>query len=204
MDKPRILVITASTREGRAGEGVAKWIQRVAAERTDAEFVPVDLKDFPLPFYAHAKSPKMIETQYPDPTERRWVETVNGADGFLIVTPEYNHGYPAALKNALDYVYAGWNRKPVAFVSYGGSAGGVRSVQQLRQVAVELQLIPVRAEVNIPMVFRAFGPDGNPTEPFLTTLAQNTLNELVWWAGVLKEARAKNPFPAPVMSPKPR
>lgn len=203
MDKPRVLIILASTREGRAGEAVAKWIQSVAAERTDAKFVPVDLKDFPLPFYAHAKSPKQIETQYPDPTERQWVETVNRADGFLIVTPEYNHGYPAALKNALDYVYAGWNNKPIGFVSYGGIAAGARSVEQLRLVAVELQMVPIREAVHIPFVSKAFGENDKPTNPLTERGAEVMLNQLVWWANTLKYARTNFPLPRPSVPPKP-
>ena len=82
------------------------------------------------------------------------------ADGFIIVTPEYNHGYSAVLKNAIDYVYDGWNKKPVAFVSYGGPAGGSRAIEQLRQVAIELQMHPVREQVTIPYIWSALSDSG--------------------------------------------
>jgi NAD(P)H-dependent FMN reductase len=107
------------------------------------------------------------------------------------VAPEYNHGYPAVLKNALDHVYAGWNKKPMGFVSYGGSSGGIRAVQQLRQVAIELQLAPLRDEVNIAFAMKALAPDGTPTEAMHQTRLETLLDELTWWGQALQVARAK-------------
>jgi NAD(P)H-dependent FMN reductase len=112
-----IYIILGSTREGRKGEKVAKWVHSVAASRSDLDIELVDLRDWSLPFVHNADTPASgkynVETQ-------KWADKIAQADGFLIVTPEYNHGYPAVLKNALDHLYAEWNGKPVAFVSYGG------------------------------------------------------------------------------------
>lgn len=188
---PHIAIIIASIREQRAGEKVARWLFGLAKQRTDLAFELVDLKEWPLPLYAYPRNPNEMETGYPDDLARRWVETVGRFDGFIIVTPEYNHGYPPSLKNALDYVYAGWNKKPVAFVSYGGPAGGVRAVQQLRTVAVDLQMAPIRAEVNIQMIGRAFDEKGtlvlNPD--IYVKGAQAMFDQLAWWAITLKTGR---------------
>ena len=107
----------------------------------------------------------------------------------MFVTPEYNHGYPAVLKNALDHVYAEWNNKPAAFVAYGGKAGGARSVEQLRSVAIELQMAPIRQAILIPGVRRAFDEDGKPADASYEQQADALLDQLVWWARALKAAR---------------
>ncbi|HYM80834.1 MAG TPA: NAD(P)H-dependent oxidoreductase [Candidatus Limnocylindria bacterium] len=195
-DRPRIQVILSSIREGRVGERVATWFMRMAEARPDLAFELVDLKQWPLPLYALSEPTVLAEKTFQDPLARAWVESVGRADGFVIVTPEYNFGYPPSLKNALDYAYAGWNRKPVAFVSYGGSGGGVRSVQQLRQVVVELQMAPLRAEVNIPFAGRAFDERGEPTDPLHVKRASALLEQLHWWAVVLQEGRINRPSPA--------
>lgn len=119
--RPRIPVILGSTRQGRAGESVSRRLMDQLQRRDDADFQLVDLRDFPLPFFNHPLPP--ASGRYA-PEAKSWAETVEAGDGFLIVTPEYNHGYPAVLKNALDHVYQEWNRKPVAFVSYGAAGGG--------------------------------------------------------------------------------
>ncbi|MFN7133444.1 MAG: NADPH-dependent FMN reductase [Myxococcales bacterium] len=189
----RIGVIIGSTREGRQGERVARWVAALAGERSGLAVELVDLRDFPLPFYPHAQPTKLAEAGYADPVQRRWVETVSRLDGFIVVTPEYNHAPPAALKNALDFAYAGWNRKPVAFVSYGGVSGGIRAVQQLRQIAVELQLAPIRDEVNVPFVGKAFDAAGQPVDAIVGKRAAAMLDGLTWWTRVLKEGRANHP-----------
>lgn len=194
--KPHILVVLASTREGRQGEKVARWIFGLASQRTEFTSELVDLKEWPLPFYESAKLPIMAEKDYPTELERRWVEKVGGADGFIFVTPEYNHGYNARLKNAIDYVYAGWNAKPLAITSYGGTAGGVRAAIQLHEVGVEVQMVPIRAEVNIPFVNRAFNEQGDVIDDFQKKRAATMFTQLAWWAEALREARAKKPYPA--------
>jgi NAD(P)H-dependent FMN reductase len=196
-ERLRIGVITASTRDGRQGEAVARWFRGLAAARSELEVVELDLKAIDLPLYTDRLHPKVAEAGYTGAAARRWVELVGGCDGFVIVTPEYNHGYPAPLKNALDHVYAGWNGKPLGFVSYGGSAGGVRAVQQLRQVAVELQLAPVRDEVNIPFIGRALDETGAPKDPHHVARAQALLDQLAWWGETLRQGRRRAPFPPP-------
>ena len=186
-----IAVILASTREGRIGERVARWIHRVAAARPELAVELLDLKDYPLPFFALPGSPRTLEANYADDAARRWVAAIGPRDGFIIVTPEYNHAYPAVLKNALDYAYAGWMRKPVAFVSYGGSSGGVRAVQQLRQVVIELRMIPVRDDVGIRLAGLAADERGWPTEDFYTKRGDAMANELVWWTRAAKDLRAR-------------
>lgn len=200
MGKPRILIILASIREGRVGEPIARWMLEMAKQRSDFTVEWVDLKDWPLPLYAHAESPKKIEAKYTDPLEQHWVEKVRAADGFLVVTPEYNHGYPPGLKNALDYAYWAWNHKPIAFVSYG-AVGGARSVEQLRLVAVDLQLVPTRDAVHLPLMPPPFGPDGKPTNPFTVWNAEVMLNQLGWYAGILKNARERSAPPPPPPPP---
>lgn len=187
--KTTIGIIVASTRQGRKGERIGRWVETRVAHREDFAAQWIDLAEWIFPYYPHPSPPHMAERSYTDDREQSWVALVGRMDGFIIVTPEYNHGYPAGLKNALDYVYAGWNRKPIAFVSYGGGAGGVRAVQQLRQVAVELQMAPLREEVNIPFVFRALDEHGAPKEESHGKRLETLLNELAWWAATLKAGR---------------
>jgi NAD(P)H-dependent FMN reductase len=194
---PHILIILASIRENRQGETVARWFHRLASRRKDFDAELVDLKEWSLPFYHEAKTPVAMEHEYTDPKARAWVEKVEGADGFILVTSEYNNGYPPTLKNALDYVYTGWNNKPMACVSYGGPGAGMRSVAQLRQVAVELQMAPIRGEVNIPFVARAFNELGEPLEATHVKRADAMFDQLVWWADALAEARQRTqPVPS--------
>ncbi|KKW12939.1 MAG: NADPH-dependent FMN reductase [Candidatus Gottesmanbacteria bacterium GW2011_GWB1_49_7] len=124
-------------------EKVAPWVLAEAKKHTEAEFELIDLRDWPLPFYNEPTSVTGL-TKYSIPLAEKWSEKIRQGDGFLIVTPEYNHGYSAVLKNALDYLYTEWHRKPVAFVSYGGPVGGSRAVEQLRLVSIELKMVPVR------------------------------------------------------------
>jgi NAD(P)H-dependent FMN reductase len=171
-------VILGSTRQGRQGENVARWLMRQLARWPGAEFALVDLRDCPLPFFDHPLPP--ASGQYA-PEARRWAQTVASGDGYIIVTPEYNHGYPAVLKNALDHVYGEWNRKPVAFVSYGGAAAGYRAAEQLREVVVELQMAPMRAQVGIPLVWMAFDAGGEPRQPGLDRAVTGMVDDLLWW-----------------------
>ncbi len=184
---PRIQLILGSTREGRAGEQVAQWFAHLAAERDDVEIELVDLREFPLPFFDSPVSPKRRIGD--DPRIQAWAAKVAEADGYIFVTPEYNYGYPAVLKNALDHLYYQWNDKPVGFVGYGGIAGGIRAVQQLRQVVVELGLAQVRTQVLIPKVFTAFGDDGQPVDAMHATTASALLDEVADWARMLQVKR---------------
>jgi NAD(P)H-dependent FMN reductase len=190
----RIGVILSSVREGRRGELLARWIRDLLAERPAVEVRLLDLLEWPLPPYRHATPPNTAEKTYaPDSLEGRWRDEVAALDGFVVVTPEYNHSFPGALKNALDAVYAPWNHKAVAFVSYGGFAAGARAVEHLRLVAVELRMVPVRDEVNVRLPGYAADPAGRPADPLYARKAQATLDDLLWWTRVTKEGREPRP-----------
>jgi NAD(P)H-dependent FMN reductase len=140
----RIGVILGSTRPGRRGEQVARWVMQQAGRRRDAEFGLVDLADYPLPHLDEPLPPSL--RQYQHAHTREWAATIARFDGFLFVTPEYNHSTSGVLKNALDYLYAEWNNKAMGVVSYG-AAGGIRAAEHLRLIAGELQMADVRTNV---------------------------------------------------------
>jgi NAD(P)H-dependent FMN reductase len=185
-DRLKILVIMGSTREGRFGETVASWFFGLASNRIDLDAELIDLRDFPLRFLAE---PKTETDTRVDDTAAQWAAKVGGADGYVIVTPEYNHGYSAVLKNAIDHLYREWNNKPVGFVSYGGGAGGSRAMEQLRTVAIELQMAPIREGLTIAMARTLFDEHGQPADPAMDDRATSMLNQLTWWAQALKAAR---------------
>src|SRR4029450_10502310 len=139
-----VAIILGSTRPGRNGEAVAKWVYDIARRRTDATFELIDLMDFTLPLLDEPLPPSL--GQYHHPHTKAWAAKISEFDAFVFVTPEYNHGIPAALKNAIDYLFREWNNKAAGFVSYG-SAGGARAVEQLRLVMAELMVADVRAQV---------------------------------------------------------
>jgi NAD(P)H-dependent FMN reductase len=187
---PLIQIIVASTRDGRRGERVAAWFAEIALARDDLRCEVVDLLDWELPWFRDAVMP--ARGRYTEEATLRWAAHVARADGYVLLTPEYNHGYPAALKNALDHVYVEWNHKPVTFVTYGGSGGGVRAAEQLVQVAVELKMAPLRPQVHIPMAGRIFGRDGTGVvDQRHVDAAGVALRELAWWARALRAARAE-------------
>src|SRR5213595_2361845 len=140
----RIAIIIGSTRPGRNGEAVAKWVHEVAQKRSDAEFELVDIKDFNLPLLDEPMPP--IMGQYSKPHTKAWAAKIGSFDAYVFVTPEYNHGISGALKNAIDFLFAEWNNKAAGFVSYGG-ASGARAVEQLRLVLAEVQIATVRNQV---------------------------------------------------------
>jgi NAD(P)H-dependent FMN reductase len=187
-----IQVILGTVREGRQGEKVANWVYQVASrdERIQAELL--DLKDYPLPFYSERLPPSVLQGNYSSEVAKRWVAKIAPADGYIFVSPEYNHGYSAVLKNALDYAYYEWNNKVAAVVSYsGGSIAGARGVEQLRLVAIELQMAPIREAVHIAGVRQQFDEEGKPKDPMYSLRVERMLDQLVWWAEVLKEGRAR-------------
>jgi len=188
-----ISVIVGSTRANRFSEKPARWIVQQLQKRTGIEVRTLDLRDFPMPFFDQPFSPAMPgRPPFEDATVNRWTAAIGASDGFVFVTPEYNYGTSAVLKNALDWVYAEWNRKPCAFVSYG-SAMGARSVQQLREAAIELQLAPVRPSVHIPVATLWAHYQGGDVEKGLTELAPQAdamIDDLLWWTAALKTARA--------------
>lgn len=190
----RIGVILASVREERRGEAFAGWIRDLLSERPGVEAEILDLGEWALPAYAYRQSPATAEKSFPEGSlARRWADRIASLHGFAIVTPEYNHGYPGSLKNALDHAYAPWNYKPVAFVSYGGLAAGARAVEQLRQVAVELRMVPVRDEVNLRLIGFAADDRGRPADEIYRKRAAAMIDELLWWARVAAEGRERHP-----------
>jgi NAD(P)H-dependent FMN reductase len=189
---PRILVVVGTTREGRFSEKVAAWLMDRLEARDDLVPELADLRDHPLPFFDQTLAPAYGHRDYA-PEVARWAERVEAADGYLMVTSEYNHGYPAVLKNALDHVFPEFNRKPVAFAGYG-NAGGARAIEQLRMVAVELELAPLRHSVHIPgavmlPVMQAEGPLDVELFASLDEKLDQAATDLVWWARALTDAR---------------
>lgn len=187
MSTLNIKVIIGSTRANRFSEKPAQWIFELAQARPELDVELLDLRDFPLPFFEEAMPPGLAKDSYTNPVVVRWRGKIKEADGFIICSPEYNHGYPAVLKNALDYVYYAWSRKAVAFVSWGG-AGGTRGVEQLRLVAVELDMVPTRFAVHIPNPWLVKSVADIDTEQNRQSAAA-LLDNLAWWAGALKAAR---------------
>jgi NAD(P)H-dependent FMN reductase len=187
---PRIGIILGSTRPGRKGADVARWALDQAVRRTDASFTLVDLADHLLPMLDEAWPPSL--GRYGQEHTRAWSEVIAGFDGFVIVTPEYNHSAPPALTNAMSYLFAEWNNKAVGFISYGAH-GGVRAVEHLRAIAGELMMADVRIQVALAMAtewegFRTPNAHFRPGEynlPFLTQM----LDQVITWTNALAPLR---------------
>lgn len=180
-------VILGSTRPGRLGEQVARWVVEVASERSDCTITLLDLAAFGLPMLDEPLPP--IREQYQHDHTKRWSAAVSALDGFVMVTPEYNHSTSGALKNALDYLYREWNDKGVGFVSYGGS-GGTRAVEHLRLIAAELKLADVRGQVALMLGsdfegYSTFVPNERARRSLDTML-----DEVVAWSTALAGLRA--------------
>jgi NAD(P)H-dependent FMN reductase len=186
----RIGVILGSTRPGRLGEQVARWVMEVATPRDDASFDLIDLADYPLPHLDEPFPPSM--GRYQRPHTQQWAATIAAFDGFIMVTPEYNHSTSGVLKNAIDYLYAEWNNKAVGFVSYG-SVGGARAAEQLRLVSGELQMADVRTQVALSMHtdFANF-IQLVPSERHKAAL-HTLIDEVVAWSDALAPLRRARP-----------
>jgi len=182
----RIGIILGSTRPGRNGEAVARWVHDLASTRSDADYELVDIQDFHLPLLDEPVPPS--RGQYSHEHTRRWAAKIASFDAFVFVTPEYNHGTSAALKNAIDFLYAEWNNKAAGFVSYG-SAGGARAVESLRLVMGEIMIADVRQQVLLSLAtdfenYSKFKPDARH-EKSLHTL----LDQVVQWGTALRNVR---------------
>ncbi len=190
-DTLKIKVILGSTREGRFSDKPGAWMLDQLKAKSDVEAEVLDLRDYQMPFFNEPETPSYKTKPYTDPAVVKWTAKIAEADAFIIVAPEYNHGYPAVLKNALDYAYQEWNNKPVAYVAYG-SAMGARTVEQLRLVAVELQMVPIRNAIHMPYdVVMAIGK-GTPVADVFAPYAERAsglIDQLVWWGRALKVAR---------------
>ena len=184
----RIGVIVGSTRPGRKALDVATWVMGIASLRSDATYELVDVDEFKLPLLDEPVPPAM--GQYSKPHTKAWAEKVASFDGFVFVTPEYNHGISAALKNAIDFLFAEWNNKAAGFVGYG-SAGGARAVESLRLVMGELKIADVRSQVMLSLRsdfdnYTTFKP-AQHHEKSVTAM----LDEVVAWSGALKTVRER-------------
>ncbi|MEV4754768.1 NADPH-dependent FMN reductase [Micromonospora sp. NPDC049559] len=183
----KIAIVVGSVRPGRAGMAVANWVYEVATRHGGATYEIIDLRDVDLPPMDEEVPPML--GQYARPHTQRWADRIRPFDGYVFVTPEYNHGMPAALKNAIDFLYAEWNNKAAGFVSYG-SEGGVRAVEQLRQVVAQVRIADVGASVPLSLAtdfvdFTQFRPQESREQ-----LAHAMLGELVEWSGALRAVRA--------------
>jgi NAD(P)H-dependent FMN reductase len=189
----KIQVIMGSTRKGRFSERVAAWVVQYLSAHTSFDVEVVDLRNYPLPFFDQAP-PAFTLRDYPNSDVARLGRKLDQADGFVVLTAEYNHGYPAVLKNAMDHTFVEWRRKPIAFVGWG-NVGGARAIEQLRQVAVEFEMAPLRHAVHIlPDILRPARELEDPSdisvfaplEPKLEVLAR----DLQWWTVALATARS--------------
>jgi NAD(P)H-dependent FMN reductase len=186
----RVAVVTGSTRPGRKNEAVAHWVHSSAAKRTDAELELVDIAAFGL---AHLDEPSPASSgKYIHPHTIAWSEKIASFDGYVFVTPEYNHGVSGALKTAIDFLYREWNNKAAGFVSYGGG-GGLRAVEHLRLIMAELQVADVRAQVSLSLRtdwenFTTFKP-----APHHEKTLQTLLDQVIAWGGALKTLRERRP-----------
>lgn len=191
-DQLLVKVIAGSTRDGRFSDQAAKWIADIANARADMEAEVLDLREYDMPFFNESVSPSVKKEPYTNEAVARFTTKIAEGGAYIIVTPEYNHGTSAVLKNALDWVYQEWNNKPVGFVSYG-NAGGARAIEQLRLVAVELQMAPIREAVHIhgDKFFPVHFGDADANEMFasLGEKADGMLEQLSWWGKALQIAR---------------
>jgi len=191
----RLAVVIGSTRDGRFGPTVAKWFAARVAERDDVEIDVIDLADHPLPLTLTREPAEAEAALLAQVTPR-----LDRADAFVVITPEYNHSYPASLKSLIDWHYTQWQAKPVAFVSYGGLAGGLRSVEHLRPVFSELHAVTIRETISFHSPWDKFAEDGSLLDAEAGAAAAGAakvmLDQLAWWALSLREARAARPYGA--------
>ena len=188
-----IALIIGTTRPNRFADTPANWIVEGAKGRDDLKLTVLDLRDQGLPLYEEPASPLFTGGAYSNPAAEAWRHRIGQFDGYIATAAEYNHGPTGALKNALDSAFLEWRRKPIAFVGYGG-VGGVRAIEQLRTVAIELHMAPIKAEVNITMEpFVGVMMHGKTLDDYdhLVTARATLLDELAWWGNALKAARGK-------------
>ncbi|HEV7931675.1 MAG TPA: NAD(P)H-dependent oxidoreductase [Actinomadura sp.] len=190
-----LAVIVGSVREGRFGPTIADWFAGQARQREDLNVDLIDLAEVRLPmalpaFGAEPASKAALALQALTPR-------LAAADAFVVVTPEYNHSFPASLKNAIDWHSRQWHAKPVGFVSYGGISGGLRAVEQLRLVFAELHAVTIRDTVSFHGAWSQFDDTGAPISPEgCNSAAKTMLDQLTWWARTLREGRTTHPYAA--------
>lgn len=187
-NKLKIKIILGSTRPNRFGIQPAEWIMNEAKKVESFDVELIDLKDYPLPFFEEEMGPSRIETPFTNPIVAKFTDKIADGDGFIIISPEYNHAPSAVLKNALDYVYKEWNRKPAAFVSYG-TVGGARAIEQLRMIAIELQMAPINRSVHLTNHWANLDENGKLKTESYQHQVDLMLSDLEWWAHALKNTR---------------
>ncbi len=188
MTNPILQIIIASTRPGRVGPSVASWINERAIAHGGFDVELIDLAEVNLPMFDEPKHPRF--RQYVHQHTKDWSATIDRADAFIFVVPEYNYGFNAAIKNAIDYLNAEWQHKPVGFVSYGGVAAGTRAVQMLKQVVTTLKMVPMFDAVNIPFVQQFLDADRKlQPNDIMEAAATAMLDELVRWTASLRALR---------------
>jgi NAD(P)H-dependent FMN reductase len=191
----RLVILVGSVRAGRFGPVVAAWVADRARDYGGFGVDVVDLADADIPLALPAEPPKYAGEGYPRPAGMADLTArLGAADAFILVTPEYNHSYPASLKAAIDWHFTQWTAKPVAFVSYGGAAGGRHAVLHLENVLTELHAVTIRDGLAFPNYFTGF-EDGRPLDPQAADVAKAMLIQLDWWATALRRARADVPYP---------
>jgi NAD(P)H-dependent FMN reductase len=191
----RLAVVIGSVREGRFGPTVAAWVAGEAAAYGGFDVTIIDLADYDIPLALPAAPPKYAGDAYPRPASTAGLTAaLDAADAYILITPEYNHSYPASLKAAIDWHFTQWTAKPVAFVSYGGATGGRHAVLHLENVLTELHAVTIRDGLAFPNYFTTW-TDGQPTDPDAAAYAKTLLHQLAWWATTLRTARANTPYP---------
>ncbi|MGW0793021.1 NADPH-dependent FMN reductase [Streptomyces sp. NPDC002911] len=189
----KVGILIGSVRTGRFADTIATWFSTEAGRRDDMEVHVIDLSE---PALVEELRLNLDPSGIPDGAAGL-SERIGGLDAYVVITPEYNHGYPASLKLAIDYVYDEWRAKPVGFVSYGGVAGGLRAVEQLRQVFAELHAVTMRDVVSFHNAWEKFDEDGRPVDQDGTAKAAAVLlDKLAWWGVTLREGRAARPYGA--------
>jgi NAD(P)H-dependent FMN reductase len=188
-----LALIIGSTRPNRFADHLAKWIIEGAAARSEFSLDVLDLRDYPLPFYNEPAPVAYTGNKYSEAAAGAWAQKLAGYDGYIATVAEYNHGPAAVLKNAFDSAFYEWQRKPVAFAGYG-NAGGARAIEQMRSVSIELQMAPIKHDVNIGRepylgVLRE-GKSFNDFD-YLVQARTAVFDNLVWWGEALKAARAE-------------
>jgi NAD(P)H-dependent FMN reductase len=185
-----IKVIVGTTRQGRLSDQFGKWI----ADRAKAKGLTIeilDLRDYPLPFFEEAITPSSKKEPYANPIVKQWTNKIAEADGYIMTVAEYNHSFPAVLKNAIDYVSPEWNKKPVAFVGYG-TVGAARAIEHLRGVMAELQTVAMRPTVHVSGFWNLMNDKGVIDLTSFETAADTMIDHLIWWGNALKDAKAKD------------
>jgi NAD(P)H-dependent FMN reductase len=181
-------IIIASTRPGRKGPLLADWIYQKATSHEEFEIEMIDLAEINLPFMDEPNHPRL--KQYTHQHTKDWSSKIGSADAFILVTPEYNYGFPATIKNAIDFLYNEWRHKPIGFLSYGGIAGGIRCIQLLKPVLGALDMVPLTAAVNVPFFTKFIRDNKFEATEDHNKMADSLFTELKKWSQLLKHMRS--------------